>query len=711
MANTNKKLYEVSLRVEGMSCTNCSLGIKKALEKQGFVDVDADFATDEVSFKAADRKNTPLAKNTIEKLGYRVVDQNDNTENKWWNQFTIEKKFWISAIFTLPLVLAMFIPVAFLHSDYLHLILASPVFVVGFLHFGKRAYNSLKSGVANMDVLIFLGSTTAFGYSLVGTIYRLGHDYMFYETAASIITIVLLGNLLEHRAVKKTTSAIDELTKIQQVKAKRIISLTNKEGEEIEEVKSSMLQKGDNLLVNTGDRIPVDGKIFWGTASINESMVTGESVPVERGLGDTVIGGTILEHGNIKIKTTAIGRETVLSQIIDMVRKAQRDKPQLQNLADRISMIFVPIVVIIALSTWLIGYFAVGLDFKDALMRGIAVLVIACPCALGLAIPTAVVVGLGRTAKNGILLKGGSVFDKLAKFDKIIFDKTGTLTTGIFKVKNLEITDDTSHERFISLLCSLENHSSHPIAKSIVKEYAGFDLLTFEKVIEEKGLGISAWDKEGNLFKAGSYEIASHLTSDDAHNVYLTVNGKLLGWVDIEDQIKPEAFAAIDYIKKRGISTVLLSGDREQKCAELAKTLSIDEVYFEKRPSEKLEILNRLSTLSNVAMVGDGINDAPALARAFVGISMSNATQVAVNSSDVVLLKGDLSLLPKSMAYAAITRRTIKENLFMAFFYNVMAIPLAVLGMLNPMIAAVAMALSSIIVVLNSLRLKTRRVS
>ena len=272
-------------------------------------------------------------------------------------------------------------------------------------------------------------------------------------------------------------------------------------------------------------------------------------------------------------------------------------------------------------------------------------------------------------------------------------------------------SDDTSHERFISLLCSLENHSSHPIAKSIVKEYAGFDLLTFEKVIEEKGLGISAWDKEGNLFKAGSYEIASHLTSDDAHNVYLTVNGKLLGWVDIEDQIKPEAFAAIDYIKKRGISTVLLSGDREQKCAELAKKLAIDEVYFEKRPSEKLEIVNRLSTLSNVAMVGDGINDAPALARAFVGISMSNATQVAVNSSDVVLLKGDLSLLPKSMAYAAITRRTIKENLFMAFFYNVMAIPLAVLGMLNPMIAAVAMALSSIIVVLNSLRLKTRRVS
>jgi P-type Cu+ transporter len=710
MSKTNKASLVVELNVEGMSCTNCSLGIKKALEKSGFENVDANFTTDEVTFETNDKDLIPVAVQKIEGLGYRVSERNDIPESKKGGLSLIEKKFWFTAIFTVPLILAMFIPIDFLHNDIFQLILTIPVFTVGFWHFGKSAFNSLRAGVTNMDVLIFLGSSAAFIYSLIGTINRLGHEYMFYETSASIISIVLLGNMLEHRSVKKTTTAIDELTRLQKAKAKRITQEMHEGQEFIEEVDASLIKTGEFVLVNTGDSVPVDGEIYWGSASIDESMVSGESIPVERGIGDKVIGGTILEKGNIKLRATATGKETVLSQIIEMVRNAQKDKPQLQNLADRISMIFVPTVVFIALATWLGWYLGAGLEFRDALMRGIAVLVIACPCALGLAIPTAVVVGLGRSAKNGILLKGGSVFDKLPKIEKVIFDKTGTLTTGKFKVKNLEAFGGKSQQSLVALLYNLEKHSSHPIAKSIVNEFKGAEPISFEKVEEEKGLGISAWDRDGNVFRAGSYDLVRALTSDNTHNIYVTMNDKLIGWVDIEDEIKPEAREAIDYLKKHHISTVLLSGDREKKCREIASELGIDEVYFEKRPDEKLQILDMLSSNSRVAMVGDGINDAPALAKAFVGISMSNATQVAVKSADVVLLKGDLNLLSKAIASARVTRRTIKENLFWAFFYNVMAIPLAVFGLLSPIIAAAAMALSDVIVVLNSLRLKKRKI-
>jgi P-type Cu+ transporter len=711
MPNNNKASLVIELKVEGMTCTNCTLGIKKALEKQGFTNVDADFTTDDVRFETHDPKLIPEAIKRIEGLGYKVTDRNEIKENEASKGLSpIEKKFWFTAIFTVPLVLAMFIPVDFLHNDIFQLILTIPVFTVGFMHFGKSAFNSLRAGVTNMDVLIFLGSTAAFVYSLIGTINRLGHEYMFYETSASIISIVLLGNMLEHRSVKKTTSAIDELTKLQKTKAKRIIQEMNEGQEYMEEVDASLIKTGEYVLVNTGDSVPVDGEIYWGTASIDESMVSGESMPVERGIGDKVIGGTILEKGNIKLRATATGKETVLSQIIEMVRNAQKDKPQLQNLADRISMIFVPTVVFIALATWLGWYLGAGLEFRDALMRGIAVLVIACPCALGLAIPTAVVVGLGRSAKNGILLKGGSVFDKLPQIEKIIFDKTGTLTTGKFRVKNLEAMGGKSQQSLVALLYSLEKHSSHPIAKSIVKEFKGTEPIRFEKVEEEKGIGISAWDKDGNLYKAGSYDMVRALTSDHSHNIYITMNDRLIGWVDIEDEIKPEARETIDYLNSLGIKPVLLSGDREHKCREIAAKLGIDEIYFEKKPDEKLQIVDRLSSEARVAMVGDGINDAPALAKAFVGISMSNATQVAVKSADVVLLKGNLSLLSKAIASSKITRRTIKENLFWAFFYNVMAIPLAVFGLLSPIIAAAAMALSDVIVVLNSLRLKKRKI-
>jgi len=338
------------------------------------------------------------------------------------------------------------------------------------------------------------------------------------------------------------------------------------------------------------------------------------------------------------------------------------------------------------------------------------VLVIACPCALGLAIPTAVVVGLGRAAKTGILIKGGSTFDKFPAIDKIIFDKTGTLTSGKFIIKRFESFGE-SREKVEKIVCSLEKHSSHPIAKAIVSRLNVKDTINFVEVDEEKGLGIKAVDADGNTYIAGSYKIASHLTDDNTHNVYVLMNDKLIGWLDIEDEIKPEAKGTIDFFKRRNIETILLSGDRASRCNEIAARLGIEKVYSEKMPQEKYQLIEELSAKHKVVMVGDGINDAPALSKAFLGVSMSDATQVAVKSAEVILLKGNLKLLKNAFSMSRITLRTIKENLFWAFFYNVMAIPLAIIGMLSPMIAAFAMVVSDIIVVLNSIRLKRRKLA
>jgi len=699
----------IELKVEGMSCTNCALGIKKSLEKEGFSNVNADFTTDLVTFELADESRLPLAVKRIESLGYSVALPNEGEEKQKKSGLSnIEKKFWFSAIFTVPLILAMFVPVPLLHNDLFQLALTLPVFAVGFWHFGRSAFNSLRAGVTNMDVLIFLGSTAAFVYSLIGTINGLGHDYMFYETSASIISIVLLGNMLEHRSVKKTTSAVDDLVRLQKNSAKRILSGGNGIGEQIEEVDASLIETGERVLVNSGDKIPVDGEIYWGHGSIDEGMISGESLPVDKATGDKVVGGTILVSGNIKVKTTATGKETVLSQIIEMVRSAQQDKPKLQNLADKISAIFVPTVVVLALLTmggWLLFS---DLPFRDALMRGVAVLVIACPCALGLAIPTAVVVGLGRMAKGGILIKGGSSIDKFAGIDTIVFDKTGTLTTGKFAVKRLQ-TFGISENEVATIIYSLEKHSSHPIAIALADHFRESGEIEFKSVTEEKGLGIKATGIDGRTYQAGSYSIAEALTNDDAHNVYLLVDGELAGWLDIEDEIKPEAAEAIDFLKSKGVKTVLLSGDRRKRCEEVAEALGIEEVYAEQLPDQKLEVITELTKQGRVGMVGDGINDAPALARADVGISMSDATQVAVKSAEVVLLKGNLGLLSKAFASSRVTLRTIKENLFWAFFYNVAAIPFAMAGFLTPIVAAAAMAFSDIIVVGNSLRLKRRK--
>ena len=703
------------LNIEGMDCSNCALGITKTLQKKGMENVYVDFATGEARFLLANKSKLKSIIEDINKLGYKVIDSKTNEKEKKLS--TVEKRFY----FTLPFTIILFFGHMLLGEDfilnkpYIQLILCLPVFIIGVIHFGKSAWGSLKMRFPNMDVLIFIGSTAAFIYSIIG-IYLFNnspevHHYLFFETTATIITLVLLGNVFEHRSVKKTTNAIQDLANLQVNKAK-IISLQFGK-EVITEVEIKDIVIGSMLQVNTGDKIPVDGTIISGEALIDESMITGESIPVEKFNANNVIGGTILVNGNIRIRTEAIGKDTVLSKIIELVKKAQQNKPEIQKLGDRISAIFVPVVLSISIITFILSFFILNISATEAMLRSIAVLVVSCPCAMGLATPTAVMVGIGRAAKRGILIKGGNTLELFAKTKNIVFDKTGTLTTGNFKIKNINYIGEISEEEVKELLFRLEQHSSHPIAKSIVSELKNSSSnKTFNTINEEKGLGISAVDNEKNTYRLGSYKIAETVTKDNSHNIYLLKNEKLIATLDIEDDVKLNAAETIKQLKSQGIKSILLSGDSKQKCEEFATKVNIDTVYSNQLPSEKLQIIDRLTTEQDTAMVGDGINDAPALAKATVGISLSNATQVAIQSAQIILLKhNDLSVLTETYLISKHTLITIKQNLFWAFFYNIVAIPAAAMGLLNPMMGALIMAFSDVIVIGNSIRLRTKKLN
>jgi len=694
----------IELNVTGMHCNNCALSVHKLLEKKGLDNIFVDFANEEVKFSSADAISLPSIINDIEKLGFNVSQTEELPSERFYEK--VEVRFFFSLLFTLPLFLHMFLPFPWLHNPYVQLALCIPVFLVGCIHFGKSAFYSLKSGVPNMDVLIFLGSTSAFIYSLIGTIFELGPTYLFYETTAVIITLVLLGNVFEKRSVTQTTSAIKDLLKFQDVKATRLVN-----GEQ-EIISAKQVQAGDTLLVNTGDKIPVDGEIIWGNASINESMLTGESFPLEKAKYDTVIGGTIVEHGSLKMTATKVGKHTVLSQIIDIMKRAQAAKPPIQRLGDKVASIFVPVVIAIAFTTFILAYFAFDIGLRQSIMNAIAVLVISCPCAMGLATPTAVMVGLGRGAKNGVLIKGGATVEEMANLKHLVFDKTGTLTTGDFSIKEM-IVEGIPEEEAIAIILELEGHSNHPIARSLVKSLSKNtpkSRLIITSVQEEKGLGIKAIDSDGNSYQIGSRHILGN-EKEAGYDVYVKKNDQVVAKLSIEDTLKPEAKELIAVLHKNKITPILLSGDRRDKCEALAKQLGIEQVYAEKLPHEKLDIINTLRKSGTTAMVGDGINDAPALTTADVGISLGNASQIAIQSAKVVLLNSDLRSVITLLKIGKHTLITIKENLFWAFFYNIFAIPLAAMGYLGPMLAALAMAFSDVIVIGNSLRLKIKKLS
>ncbi|HYK76818.1 MAG TPA: cation-translocating P-type ATPase [Daejeonella sp.] len=691
----------VELQVSGMHCNNCAISVHRMLEKNGLHDIYVDFANEEVKFRTDDLAITPQIVKNIEGLGYKVRDADKPFHEPFYEK--VENRFLFSLIFTLPLFMHMFLPYHWLHNPYTQLALCLPVFILGCVHFGKSAFNSLKSGVPNMDVLIFIGSSAAFIYSLVGTIQNLGSAYLFYETSATIITLVLLGNVLEKRSVTQTTSAVRDLMKFQEVKAYKIVN-----GGVIE-IHSHEIRTGDTLQVNTGDKIPVDGEVIWGDASVNEAMLTGESIPVEKSKYDQVIGGTIVEKGSIHMLATKVGKQTVLSQIIDLMKRAQAAKPPIQKLGDQVAAVFVPVVVLISLLTFLLAFYFFDVTFQKSLLNAIAVLVISCPCAMGLATPTAVMVGLGRAAKNGILIKGGTTIEELARLKYMVFDKTGTLTSGKFKIKALN-TFDISPEEAASIISALESYSNHPIAKSLVEELAAQNpqKLILPKVKEEKGVGMSGTDAEGNTYHLGSKNILESNEKAGNYDLFLKKNNQLVAAISIEDEIKPAAAHLIKTLKNAGITPILLSGDRLDKCEALADQLGIEQIYAEKLPHQKLEIIDQIKHRGKTAMVGDGINDAPALTTADVGISMSNASQIAIQSAEVVLLKHDLQAIDKMVLIGKHTLLTIKQNLFWAFFYNVVAIPVAAFGFLSPMVGALAMAFSDVIVIGNSIRLKTK---
>ncbi|MFB9841632.1 heavy metal translocating P-type ATPase [Mucilaginibacter ginsenosidivorans] len=692
----------VELNVTGMHCNNCAISVHKLLEKKGFHDILVDFASEEVKFSADNDAAVKDAIKSIEGLGYKVIDDAATHKEKFYDK--VENKLIFCALFTIPLLVSMLLPWHFLSDPWAQFALCLPVFIVGCQHFGKSAWSSVKGGVPNMDVLIFIGSSSAFIYSLIGTLQHLGMRYQFYETCATIITLVLLGNLFEKRSVTQTTSAVKDLIKIQQVNARRVVN------GEIEVISAKEVRAGDTLQVNTGDKIPVDGEVISGNASVNESMLTGESIPVEKAKYDKLIGGSILEHGNITMMATKVGSNTVLAQIIELMKKAQSAKPPIQKTGDQVAAIFVPAVIIIALVTFVLTWMVGHAGLQHAIMNAIAVLVISCPCAMGLATPTAVMVGLGRAAKNGILIKGGDTVETVTRAKYIVFDKTGTLTTGKFSINDIkaEAGFDTSVIR--GTITAIEERSNHPIARSLVDGLKGLpqQKLILKSVTEEKGLGMRAEDVDGNHYFLGA---SKDKNKDALFNVSLYKNQVLMAQIEIDDEIKPEAASLITQLKGMGIKPVLLSGDRQSRCEKVALALGIKEVHGEKLPSEKLTVIDIYKKKGQTIMVGDGINDAPALTQADIGVSMNDSSQVAIQSAKVILLNTNLYSLVKFLQISRHTLITIKQNLFWAFAYNIVAIPIAAFGFLNPMFGALAMAFSDVVVIGNSLRLKVKKVS
>ena len=705
-------MENINWKVDGMTCSNCALSIKKVLEKDGMKDVSVNPISGEAAFSTLDGiEKLEKAKKKIEQLGYKVVGEKEKNGDAIKPRFlsTTMQKFWFCLPFTLLLMaghLGMVFGLHFLHNYYVQLVLCIPVFIVGMEYFGRSAINSLRSGVPNMNVLIALGATAAFAYSLIGLMTN-DPSKIFFETAASIITIVFFGNFLEDVSIQKTQKTIKELTKEEKVPA-NMIAYDEQHNENIFSVENTALQVGDLILIKSGEQVPMDCKILSGEAEVNEAIVTGESAPVFKKQNDILIGGSTISSGTVKCYVTAVGKETVKSSIVQMMKQAQMHKPPVQKLADKISGIFVPVVIGIAIITIAINYFFADQTFQESLMRSIAVLVISCPCAMGLATPAAIAVGLGRGARLGILFTDTKSMELFKEMKQIVFDKTGTLTTGKFSITGFETTME-SKEEFKRLVYSLEKFSNHPIAQSIADAWKTKQPVIWKKIDEIKGVGMKGEDKQGNLFEIGSAR-ANDGNKEKAHHLYIKQNNENIGWIDISDEIRPEAKQVIDFCKVQNIRTILLSGDTKDKCEFIANELGIDEVIAEQNPKLKLEKIEELVKLAPTVMVGDGINDAPALAKASISISLGKASQLAIQSASVILMDGGLTKLPAAMQLGKKTYDTIKSNLFWAFIYNIVAIPVAAVGLLTPTAGALVMGLSDVVLAVNSLWLNFKKI-
>ncbi|MFM8587868.1 MAG: heavy metal translocating P-type ATPase [Bacteroidota bacterium] len=705
-------MEKVTWKVDGMTCANCALTINKYLEKQGMQQIRVNPIDGDVSFELIEGTDKNKLKKGIDDLGYHV--SNDTAADKKSKAAFLStniQRLLFCLPFTLVLMLHMLESVLHIHwlmNPWIQLVLCLPVFLVGMNFFGRSAIKSIRNKMPNMNVLVALGALAAFIYSLIGTLIGQGEQYLFYETAATIITLVFFGNYLEDASMQSTQRALKSLMESQKVMA-NMIAFDEHHQEVIFPIENTQLKVGDLILIRSGEQVPIDAKILWGDAHVNESLLTGESIPVHKIAKDKIIGGSILESGSVKAQVTATGDDTVLSGILQLVKEAQGEKPPIQHLADKISGVFVPIVVGIAAVTFIGNYIYLG-SLTDSLLRSIAVLVIACPCAMGLATPAAIAVGLGRAARNGILFRNATSLENFRNIRQVVFDKTGTLTTGSFKLSNFKAMDVDEYD-FKTIVFSLEKYSTHPIAVSVVAAFKGKQEVRWKSIEEVKGIGMKGIDKDGNEFWAGSYKIASTLTNESNHNVYVLRNNKLIGWLDVEDEIRPESREIIAHLKKLGLKTILLSGDRREKCKHIQDQLELDEFIAEQSPEEKLNKIAELTKTTPTAMVGDGINDAPALAKATIGISLSEASQLAIQSAQVVLMNAGLKKLPTALGLGKHTYITIKQNLFWAFFYNIIALPVAAFGLLTPTLGALVMGLSDVVLAINSVRLFVKKVA
>ncbi|WP_205508726.1 heavy metal translocating P-type ATPase [Longitalea arenae] len=705
-------MKKVNWKVDGMTCSNCALTVQQYLTSEGMENVKVNLIGGEVSFEINGKNEQQIIKG-IESLGYNVQNDGSQPVKAGKRLFTSHKqRFLFCLLFTLPLMLHMFdwVHLHWLMSPWVQLALCLPVFVVGINFFGRSAIKSIRNRMPNMNVLVAIGATAAFVYSLTGALLNLGPQYLFFETTASIITLVFLGNYLEDASIQSTQRALNSLARSQQVMA-NMIAFDENHQEIIFPIENTQLRSGDLILIKSGEQVPADCKILTGDATVNESIITGESLPITKKGKDKLIGGSIIIDGIVKAQVVSEAKDSVLSNIINLVKQAQSEKPPVQQLADKISAIFVPLVLGIAVVAFIINYLVLH-DFTMALMRSIAILVIACPCAMGLATPAAIAVGLGRAARNGVLFRNAKSLELFRTIKQVVFDKTGTLTTGRFELSNYEVVSaDISADEFKQISFSLEKYSNHPIAQCITTSWKRKDAIRWVKLEEKKGLGMIGITASGDRYVAGSFETAMTLTTDDSHNVYILKNGQLLGWIDVKDEVRPEAISIVQYLRHRGIRTVLLSGDRLNKCRQLANLLGIDEVIAEKKPEEKLAVIEDLSLQGPTAMVGDGINDAPALAKATIGISLSEASQIAVQTADVVLMNSGIKNLPLALGLGRHTFLTVKQNLFWAFIYNIIAIPVAAFGLLTPTFGALVMGLSDVVLAINSVRLFVKKVA
>lgn len=728
----NAPIEKVVLNIEGMTCAACSARVEKALGKvEGITNVNVNLALNKGTIEYNEGSlDVQDIIDIVTKTGYKAYEEKESDngpdgkdrekEARQKEIKTLKLLFIISVILSVPLFSAMFFHMAGIHTiltnGYFQLILATPVqFIVGY-RFYRGAYHSLRGGGANMDVLVAMGTSAAYFYSLYNLIE--GIQQYYFESSAVIITLILLGKMLEAIAKGKTSEAIKKLMGLQ-AKTARVI----RDGKEMD-VSIEEVQVGDTIIVRPGEKIPVDGEVIEGNSSVDESMLTGESIPVDKKVGDEVIGSTINKHGTFKFKATKVGKETVLAQIVKLVEEAQGSKAPVQRLADKISGIFVPTVVAIAVITFIAWYFIDG-DFTRSLINAVSVLVIACPCALGLATPTAIMVGTGKGAENGILIKGGEHLERTHNLNTIVFDKTGTITKGKPEVTDIFVLDG-NEETILKYAASAEKGSEHPLGEAIVNKAKSLaiELAEFEKFEAIPGHGIYSIIEKKEIYlgnrklmkdKGISIEHAEQdilkLENEGKTVMLMAINNTLSGIIAVADTVKESSHEAIQELKDMGIEIYMITGDNERTAQAIASQVGIDNVIAEVLPEHKADNVERIKKEGKkVGMVGDGINDAPALATADIGFAIGTGTDVAMEAADITLMKGDLRDIVMAIKLSRKTMKTIKQNLFWAFAYNTAGIPLAALGFLNPMIAGAAMAFSSVSVVSNSLRLKRFKV-